>query len=285
MIVEFVTRKPYFTVLSSEESKIDDPGSFSTHCRLFRGCPARSVPHLLTLGASLREHSIDLEVLEQSVDTSAAKGRAMFGMLSVLAELQGQLIVTNTRGSLAAARPHGRTGGRRPRLTPRKPAIPKSSTTQAITPSNRSPTCSGFPAPRSTGTSTKNPSASVRPPPRRPPPDDGSRTAARSPPVGPVRFWAHPWPALGLPTLHTRARRLCNKATGGFSPAMGVPDRLADPGRGPQPETESLEAMATARTSGRESDRRVSSKSISTILLLCTPAPSCLSANSVTSGM
>ena len=40
----------------------------------------------------------------------------MFGMLSVLAELQRELIVANTRGGLAAARARGRKGGRRPKL-------------------------------------------------------------------------------------------------------------------------------------------------------------------------
>ena len=40
----------------------------------------------------------------------------MFGMLSVLAELQRELIVANTRDGLAAARARGRNGGRRPRL-------------------------------------------------------------------------------------------------------------------------------------------------------------------------
>ncbi|MEO8223107.1 MAG: helix-turn-helix domain-containing protein [Specibacter sp.] len=39
-------------------------------------------------------------------------------MLSVLAELQRELIITNTRDGLAAARARGRTGGRRPKLTP-----------------------------------------------------------------------------------------------------------------------------------------------------------------------
>ena len=42
----------------------------------------------------------------------------MFGMLSVLAELQHELIVANTRDGLAAAR--GRLGGRRPKLTQRQ---------------------------------------------------------------------------------------------------------------------------------------------------------------------
>ncbi|UBU18662.1 recombinase family protein [Nonomuraea gerenzanensis] len=34
-----------------------------------------------------------LHVIEQGIDTSTAEGRAMFGMLSVLAELQRELIV------------------------------------------------------------------------------------------------------------------------------------------------------------------------------------------------
>jgi DNA invertase Pin-like site-specific DNA recombinase len=77
----------------------------------------RSVLHLVTLGAQLRERGVGLRVLEQGIDTSTAEGRAMFGMLSVLAELQRELIVVNTRDGLAAARARGRTGGRRPKLT------------------------------------------------------------------------------------------------------------------------------------------------------------------------
>lgn len=47
----------------------------------------------------------------------------MFGMLSVLAELQRELIVANTRDGLAAARARGRTGGRRPRLNTDQAAL------------------------------------------------------------------------------------------------------------------------------------------------------------------
>lgn len=36
-------------------------------------------------------------MLEQGLDTQTAEGRAMFGMLSVLAELQRELIVANIR--------------------------------------------------------------------------------------------------------------------------------------------------------------------------------------------
>ncbi|WP_280456987.1 recombinase family protein [Nocardia carnea] len=77
----------------------------------------RSVLHLITLGAQLRERGIGLKVVEQGIDTDTAEGRAMFGMLSVLAELQRELILANTRDGLEAARARGRTGGRRPKLT------------------------------------------------------------------------------------------------------------------------------------------------------------------------
>lgn len=84
---------------------------------------SRSVLHLVTLGAQLRERGVGLHVIEQGIDTATAEGRAMFGMLSVLAELQRELIVANTRDGLAAARARGRTGGRPPRLSPDQAAL------------------------------------------------------------------------------------------------------------------------------------------------------------------
>jgi len=83
----------------------------------------RSVLHLVTLGAQLRERGVGLQVVEQGIDTATAEGRAMFGMLSVLAELQRELLVANTRDGLAAARARGRRGGRPPRLTPDQVAL------------------------------------------------------------------------------------------------------------------------------------------------------------------
>ncbi len=83
----------------------------------------RSVLHLVTLGAQLRERGVGLKVVEQGIDTATAEGRAMFGMLSVLAELQRELIVANTRDGLAAARARGRRGGRPPKLSPDQVAL------------------------------------------------------------------------------------------------------------------------------------------------------------------
>jgi DNA invertase Pin-like site-specific DNA recombinase len=84
---------------------------------------SRSVQHLINLGADLRKRKIGLHVIEQGIDTDTMEGRAMFGMLSVLAELQRELIVANTMDGLAAARARGRVGGRRPRLTADQAAL------------------------------------------------------------------------------------------------------------------------------------------------------------------
>jgi DNA invertase Pin-like site-specific DNA recombinase len=83
----------------------------------------RSVLHLVTLGAKLRDRGVGLHVIEQGIDTTTAEGRAMFGMLSVLAELQRELIIANTQDGLAAARARGRKGGRRPKLNPEQTAV------------------------------------------------------------------------------------------------------------------------------------------------------------------
>ncbi|WP_329081088.1 recombinase family protein [Streptosporangium sp. NBC_01469] len=63
---------------------------------------SRSVQHLINLGADLRTRGVGLHVIEQGIDTETMEGRAMFGMLAVLAELQRELIVSNTYDGLAA---------------------------------------------------------------------------------------------------------------------------------------------------------------------------------------
>lgn len=79
---------------------------------------ARSLKHLVNLSDELRRNNVELKVTEQGVDTSTPEGRAMFGMLAVMAEFQRDLIVANTTDGLASARARGRVGGRKPKLTP-----------------------------------------------------------------------------------------------------------------------------------------------------------------------
>ena len=78
---------------------------------------SRSLLHLVMLGADLKERGVGLHIIEQGIDSSTPEGRAMFGMLGVMAELQRELILANTMDGLAAARARGRVGGRRPKLT------------------------------------------------------------------------------------------------------------------------------------------------------------------------
>lgn len=72
--------------------------------------------HLLQ-SALVHINTMLLQQVLAEIDTATMEGRAMFGMLSVLAELQRELIVANTMDGLASARARGRVGGRRPRLT------------------------------------------------------------------------------------------------------------------------------------------------------------------------
>lgn len=78
---------------------------------------SRSLLHLVVLGDDLRSRGVGLHIIEQGIDSSTPEGRAMFGMLGVMAELQRELILANTQDGLAAARARGRIGGRRSRLS------------------------------------------------------------------------------------------------------------------------------------------------------------------------
>lgn len=80
----------------------------------------RSVLHLVTLGADLRERGVGLHVLEQGIDTTTAEGRAMFGMLSVLAELQRELAAALRSGSSRQKRSRSRSSDRRRRMPSRR---------------------------------------------------------------------------------------------------------------------------------------------------------------------
>ena len=82
----------------------------------------RSLKHLLTLADELRERGIGLVVLKQQIDTTTPAGRLVFHVLGAIDEFQRELIVEGTREGLDAARAHGRTGGRKPKLSAAKAA-------------------------------------------------------------------------------------------------------------------------------------------------------------------
>uniref|UniRef100_UPI00292D5243 recombinase family protein n=1 Tax=Klebsiella michiganensis TaxID=1134687 RepID=UPI00292D5243 len=77
----------------------------------------RSVRDLITLVSELQEQGIHFRSLTDSIDTSTPAGRFFFHVMSALAEMERELIVERTRAGLAAAREHGRIGGRRRIMT------------------------------------------------------------------------------------------------------------------------------------------------------------------------
>src|SRR6266566_4690529 len=78
----------------------------------------RSLKHMLALAEDLAARGVGLVVLKQQIDTTTPHGRLVFHVLAAIDEFQRELIVEGTHEGLAAARARGRSGGRRPRLTP-----------------------------------------------------------------------------------------------------------------------------------------------------------------------
>jgi DNA invertase Pin-like site-specific DNA recombinase len=73
---------------------------------------ARSTKRLIEIADALRDKEVEFVSIQDKIDTSTAAGKAMFGMLSVLAEFERDIIRERTMAGLKAARARGRKGGR-----------------------------------------------------------------------------------------------------------------------------------------------------------------------------
>ncbi|HHY22553.1 MAG TPA: recombinase family protein [Bacilli bacterium] len=80
---------------------------------------ARSTLKLLKVSEQLEKQGVELVSLQDKIDTTTSMGKAMFRMLSVLAELERDMIRERTNAGLEAARARGRKGGR-PRKNKKK---------------------------------------------------------------------------------------------------------------------------------------------------------------------
>jgi len=76
----------------------------------------RSLEHLIDLSKGLQDRGVDLVVLDQGIDTSAAVGRMFFQILGAIAEFEHALMSERTTDGLAAARARGQ----KPILGPRQ---------------------------------------------------------------------------------------------------------------------------------------------------------------------
>ena len=80
---------------------------------------ARSTKRLIEIAELLREKGVEFVSIQDNIDTGTAAGKAMFGMLSVLAEFERDIIRERTMAGLKAARARGRKGGR-PKVNQKK---------------------------------------------------------------------------------------------------------------------------------------------------------------------
>ncbi|MHB1501625.1 MAG: recombinase family protein [Candidatus Dormibacteria bacterium] len=83
----------------------------------------RSLEHLIVLSRDLQARGVDLVVIDQGIDTPTAVGQMFFQTLGAIAEFEHASMAERTRDGLAAARARGRTGGQRPKLSPRQGRI------------------------------------------------------------------------------------------------------------------------------------------------------------------
>lgn len=75
---------------------------------------ARSTKQLYEIADYLKEKDVEFISITDNIDTTTSMGQAMFGMLSVFAQFERDLIVERTRAGLKAMRNRGVIGGRPP---------------------------------------------------------------------------------------------------------------------------------------------------------------------------
>ena len=80
----------------------------------------RSLPHLVQVVAELRERGVHLRSITESIDTSTAHGRLLFGLFGTLAEFERELIRERIAAGRKAAVARGTRFGPRPKMTASK---------------------------------------------------------------------------------------------------------------------------------------------------------------------
>jgi DNA invertase Pin-like site-specific DNA recombinase len=83
----------------------------------------RGTLQLMMLLNELHERGIDFKSLTEGIDTTTSFGRFYFTMAAALAQLERDRLIERTRAGLVAAKARGRTGGRKPKLSPDQVAM------------------------------------------------------------------------------------------------------------------------------------------------------------------
>lgn len=77
----------------------------------------RSTKDLLTIVSELADKNVNLEIIEQKIDTKTPEGKLFFTLVAAFAEFEHSMMVSRTKDGLAAARARGRVGGRKAKLS------------------------------------------------------------------------------------------------------------------------------------------------------------------------
>lgn len=79
----------------------------------------RNLRDLVDIVGTLNARGVGVRSLTDGiVDTTTAHGTLVFGIFALMAQYEAALIKERTQAGLAAARARGRTGGRKPKMTP-----------------------------------------------------------------------------------------------------------------------------------------------------------------------
>jgi DNA invertase Pin-like site-specific DNA recombinase len=79
---------------------------------------ARSTLHLCTIADTLKRKQVNLQVLDQSIDTSDATGRLLFNMLGAIAQFETEIRAERQMDGIAKAKERGVAFGRQRKLSP-----------------------------------------------------------------------------------------------------------------------------------------------------------------------
>ncbi len=78
---------------------------------------ARSTLHLCQIAETLREEKVDLQVLDQNINTSDATGRLLFNMLGAIAQFETEIRAERQMDGINKAKERGVAFGRKKKMT------------------------------------------------------------------------------------------------------------------------------------------------------------------------
>ena len=78
---------------------------------------ARSTLHLCQIAETLREEKVDLQVLDQNINTSDATGRLLFNMLGAIAQFETEIRAERQMDGIVKAKERGVAFGRKRKMT------------------------------------------------------------------------------------------------------------------------------------------------------------------------